>query len=59
MSSIQPGKGAVIAPVLGVSTAAVLPKTGASTAIEIALAAAVALAVWAIAYTAMSKFSKR
>ena len=59
MSSIEPGKGGIVAPVLGVSTAAVLPQTGVNSAIQIAIAAAVGLAVWAIVYAVMSKFAKR
>jgi hypothetical protein len=60
MSSIEPGKGGgLIAPVLGASTVAVLPRTGVNSAIEFALAAAAGLAVWALVYVAMNKFSKR
>jgi hypothetical protein len=46
-----------IAATLGAST--VLPRTGMNTALQIALAAAVGLAVWAVVYIAMAKFSKR
>jgi hypothetical protein len=47
------------APVLGATTAAVLPVTGMNSAIQIALAVAAGLAVWALVYVATSKFSKR
>ena len=59
MSSINPGQGAVVAPVLGAATVAVLPRTGMNAAVEIALAAAAGLAVWAVVYFAFSKFSNR
>lgn len=60
MSSIEPGKGGgIVAPVLGAATAAVLPQTGMNSAVEIALAAAAGLAVWAVVYVAMTKFAKR
>jgi hypothetical protein len=53
-------KGQSIVPVLaGGLGAGVLPRTGMNTATQIALAIAVGLAVWALAYMAMSKFSKR
>ncbi len=46
--------------VLGAATtAAVLPLTGVSNVVEIAVAAAAGLAVWAIVYMAATKFSKR
>lgn len=55
------GNGTIPACVAGVTClgAAVLPKTGMSTAIQLALAAAVGLAVWAVVYVVMSKFAKR
>jgi LPXTG-motif cell wall-anchored protein len=49
----------VVPAVLGVSTAAVLPQTGMNSAMDIALAAVAALAIWAIVYVAMAKFAKR
>ena len=52
------GKGSVsILPV--VATAAVLPVTGVNNAVEIALAAAAGLAVWAVLYMANAKYGKR
>lgn len=46
--------------VLGaVTTAAVLPLTGMSNAVEIAIALAVGLAVWAVVYLGIVKFGKR
>jgi hypothetical protein len=57
------GKGSSIPAVLGVTTAAgttgLLPKTGANMVIELALAIAAGLAVWALAYVANTKFSQR
>ena len=50
----------VIAPVAGtVLGASVLPVTGMTNAVQIALAAAAGLAVWALVYVAGTKFSKR
>ena len=49
-----------IAPIAGtVLGASVLPQTGMSNAVQIAVAAAVGLAVWAMAYMAVTKFGKR
>lgn len=49
-----------VAPVLGAATTAVaLPMTGASNVVQIALAAAAGLAVWAMIYVGVAKFGKR
>ena len=54
------GKGSGPIPaVLGASTAAVLPQTGMNTAVQIALAVAAGLVVWAAVYFGMSKITKR
>jgi len=54
------GQGSVTPVVLGAAAAAgVLPLTGMSNAVEIALAAAAGLAVWALVYVAVTKFGKR
>jgi len=46
--------------VLGAAaTAGVLPLTGVSNAVEIALAAAAGLAVWAMVYVVSAKYGKR
>jgi hypothetical protein len=46
--------------VLGaVTTAAVLPLTGVSNVVEVALAAAAGLVVWAMVYFAVAKYGKR
>ncbi len=52
------GTDKVIAPVLGVATAAVLPQTGVNTSIELALAAAAGLVVWAMVYGVMTKYKR-
>jgi hypothetical protein len=59
MSGFGNGNPNSVGPVLGVSTAAVLPVTGMNSAIQIALAVAAGLAVWALVYVAASKYSKR
>ena len=41
------------------TTATVLPLTGVSNAVEIALAAAAGLAVWALVYVAVAKYGQR
>jgi len=54
------GQGNGTPQVLGaVTTAAVLPLTGVSNVVEIALAAAAGLAVWAMVYFAVAKYGKR
>ncbi|HVQ43987.1 MAG TPA: hypothetical protein VMT30_03410 [Candidatus Saccharimonadia bacterium] len=54
------GQGNLVPPVLGAATtAAVLPLTGVNNAVEIALAAATGLAVWALIYVAAAKYGKR
>lgn len=54
------GQGNGTPQVLGaVTTAAVLPLTGVSNVVEIALAAAAGLAVWALVYVAAAKFGQR
>jgi hypothetical protein len=50
---------AAVPAVAGVTTAALLPQTGASSLIGIALAVAAALVVWATIYVARAKFSAR
>lgn len=59
MYSIEPGRGGVLPAVLAATTVAVLPRTGMNAAVEVALAAALGLAIWAVVYFAMSKFSQR
>ena len=54
-SAIVPVAGAV----LGASTMAVLPQTGMTNAVQIAIAAAAGLVVWAVLYVGMAKFGKR
>ena len=55
-----PGKGAGV--ILGTSTTAagvaVLPQTGMNLAVEVALVAAVALAIWAVVYGVSAKLSR-
>ena len=51
--SIQP-----VPVVLGV-TAVALPVTGVNNAVQIAIAAAAGLAVWAMIYVGVAKFGKR
>jgi hypothetical protein len=54
------GQGNGTPQVLGaVATGAVLPLTGVSNAVQIALAAAAGLAVWAVVYVAYAKFGNR
>lgn len=54
------GQGTGTPQVLGaVTTAAVLPLTGVSNVVEIALAAAAGLAVWGLVYLAATKYGKR
>jgi len=57
------GQGTSVPQVLGAATgitaATVLPQTGMSSAIQVAIALAVGLAVWAVTYMATSKFPKR
>jgi hypothetical protein len=50
------GTGAVLA---AATTATVLPVTGMNNAVQIALAAAAGLAVWAVVYVAYAKYGKR
>ncbi len=45
--------------VAGVTTAAVLPQTGANLWVEVALVAVVTLVVWAVMYIARAKFTTR
>lgn len=54
-----PGKGGFVPVVAGASTAAILPQTGATGIIEIALAVAAGLAAWAVVYVATAKYAKR
>jgi len=54
------GQGTAAPAVLGAATTAtVLPFTGVSNAVEIALAAAAGLAVWAMVYIAINRFNNR
>jgi LPXTG-motif cell wall-anchored protein len=49
----------IVPAVLGASTAAILPQTGANSGVEYAVAAAAGLAVWALVYMGMAKFGSR
>jgi hypothetical protein len=54
------GQGSGTPTVLGAATTAtVLPVTGMSSAVELALALAAGLAVWVVVYVAAAKFGKR
>ena len=53
------GTPAVLAAATGVGAAAVLPHTGATGIVEIALAVAAGLAAWAVVYVATAKYAKR
>jgi LPXTG-motif cell wall-anchored protein len=58
MSGSGPTPTQIVPAVLGASTVAALPQTGANSAVQYAVAAAAGLAVWAMVYVGMSKFGR-
>ncbi|HSX01779.1 MAG TPA: LPXTG cell wall anchor domain-containing protein [Candidatus Saccharimonadia bacterium] len=53
------GSGTVLGAATGGAAVVALPQTGANTTVQIALAVAAGLAVWAAVYVARAKFSQR
>ncbi|GAC1369406.1 MAG: hypothetical protein NVSMB39_1210 [Candidatus Saccharimonadales bacterium] len=53
------GARAIVPAVLGASTVAVLPQTGADTSISIAVAAVAGLLAWGVVYMSALKLGKR